>query len=399
MDPLELAARVAAVERRGAGSDAERRAAALLADALRATSRRRRRGVRVQTEWVRPHDTVVPALLAAVAVVGSVLAVSHPAVGLGLAAGAFVLFAADLSGRFTLLRRLTFARATQNVVSRDPREDARVRLVVTAAVDAPRAGLLARGLPARLQVRARRALRGHLLGPYGLLALAFLAVAALAGARLAGVGGTALGAGQLVPTVILLLAVAAGLDAAAATVPRAGANADASAAAVAVALVAALDARPPEHLAVDCVLAGASGAHALGFRRWVAAERRAGRRAEEVVVLHVAACGRGRPVWWERDGLVLPLRFHPQLVRLARAATRAERHLGARAHETRATSAARAARAAGWPAIAVGALPADGVVPGAGTDADTVDALDPAALRATLELAQLLVAGLDAELG
>ena len=43
MDPLPLATRVAAVERRSAGSDAERRAALVLVDALRGVSRRRRR--------------------------------------------------------------------------------------------------------------------------------------------------------------------------------------------------------------------------------------------------------------------------------------------------------------------------------------------------------------------
>ncbi len=390
MDPLPLATRVAAIERRRAGSDAERRAALVLADALRGVSRRRRRTTAVETVWVRPHRGPVHALLAALAVAGSVLSVDHPVLGLALAGAALLLFTGDLSGRFTLPRRLTFERATQNVVARDARE-ARVRLVVTAAVDAPTPGLLGRGLPARIQSRLRRRLRGHLPGPYGVLAAALVALVACTLARVLGVEGTLLGAAQLVPTVLALVAVGAALDQSAADAPLNGANAEASAAAVAVALVAALDADPPRELAVDCVLAGAGGAGALGLRRWIREERRDGRRAEEVAVLHVAACGAGRPVFWLRDGLVLALRFHPRLVALAR-------QVGLAPHESREGSGARAARAVRWPAIAVGCVDADGVVPRLGGDDDTVERLDPQAIQATLEACVALVRALDAEL-
>lgn len=390
MDPLELATRVAAIERRGAGSDAERRAAALLAEALRDTGRRRRRTTHVRTTWVRPHRGPVHALLAALAVAGSVLSVDHAALGLALTGAALVLFAGDLSGRFTLLRRLTFERATELVVARDARE-ARVRLVVTASVDAPTPGLLGQGALLRLQARLRRRVRGHLAGPYGVLAAALVALVACTLARVLGAEGSLVGALQLVPTVIALLAVGAALDQAGATPPPQGANADASAAAVAVALVAALDANPPRELAVDCVLAGAGGAHALGFRRWIAGERRGGLRPEQVAVLHLAACGAGHPVAWRRDGLVLPLRYHPRLVALAQ-------QVGLPLHESRETSGARAARAVRWPAIAVGCVDDDGVAPRLGADEDTAERLDPTALAATLEACLALVGALDAEL-
>jgi hypothetical protein len=59
---------------------------------------------------------------------------------------------------------------------------------------------------------------------------------------------------------------------------------------------------------------------------------------------------------------------------------------------------ARAARAAGWPAIAVGCLDEAGVVPDSGQDSDTVDQIDTVALNGALQLALGIVAGLDAAL-
>ena len=390
MDPLPLATRVAAVERRSAGSDAERRAALVLAGALRGVSRRRRRTTALETFWVRPHRGPVHALLAVVAVAGSVVSVDRPVLGLALCGAALLLLTGDLSGRFTLLRRLTFERATQCVVARDPRQ-ARVRLIVTAAYDAPVTSTLGRGRAARLQARMRRRLRGHLPGPYGVLVVALVALVGCTAARVLDADGLVLGAVQLVPTVLCLLAVGAALDQATTGVPEYGANADAGAAAVAVALVAALDAEPPAELAVDCVLAGAGGAHALGLRRWIAEQRRAGVRPEDVAVLHVAACGDGTPVVYERDGLVLAARAHPRLLALARAT-------GLAGHAGRGSSGARAARAVGWPAVAIGCVDADGVVPRLGDDEDTADRLDPAALEATLAACLALVRALDADL-
>ncbi|MCW3013576.1 MAG: hypothetical protein JWO02_668, partial [Solirubrobacterales bacterium] len=167
---------------------------------------------------------------------------------------------------------------------------------------------------------------------------------------------------------------------------------------VALALVAALDRRRPRSLAVDLVLGGAGEAGALGMRRWIGEQRRAGVRQQDVAVLHIAPCAHGTPVWWTRDGLVLALRSHPQLVAVAERVAAGEAHLGARPHESRRATAARAARAVRWPAIAVGCVDAAGVVPLAGQDADTVAVADPAAMAATLEFALAIVAGLDAEL-
>ncbi|UTI66025.1 hypothetical protein NBH00_07410 [Paraconexibacter antarcticus] len=395
-DPQAILERLAAIPDRGSCSDGERLAARQAARELRAFGRT---GVRTQTFWVRPSGELVAIALALAGVAATVVSVDHPATGLGLAAAAVLLLAGDLSGRLPLLRWLTVAHATQNVVATGGRPEAAVRLVVTAALDTPRGGLLdGDGLVSRAVGRLRRRLGGRLPGRYGLLLLALVATAAGAGARLAGGDSTVLGVAQLAACVPLLVLIALLADAATVRAGRPGAGANASAAAVALALVAELDRRPPRALAVDLVLAGAGECGALGMRRWVADARRAGTKAEDVAVLHVAACGRGTPVWWTREGRVLALRYHPQLVAAAARAAADEAHLRARPHASRRATGGRAARAAGWPAIAVGCVGPAGIAPGGGRDVDTADTIDPDALDGTLELCLGLVRVLDAEL-
>ena len=390
---MDVLQRLAAIEHRAAGSDAERRGARLLAAELRGLGRR---GVRTQTFWTRPSWHGVHALIVAVGVAASVVSVSHARVGLGMAVGAFVVLALDLSGRLMPLRHLTFERATQNVVSLDRREDVPVRLVITTSTDVPRAILSTGGRFAGFTGRLRQRLRGHLPSVHGLVMISLLAVIACCGVRAGGTDDRWLGVLQLFPTVALLLAVGLFADSMTAGTGRQGAAANAGAAAVALALVAELDRKPPRALAVDVVFAGAGDAHAAGMRRWVRAERRARLRPEQVCVLHLAPCGVGPPVWWTREGLVIALRYHPRLIEHCEQVARDESHLGARAHETRTTSGARAARAAGWPAIAIGSLPRSGVT--AFGDADSVERIDPAALRDVLDLALGMIARLDAEL-
>src|SRR4051812_21114662 len=163
------------------------------AGALRAAGRT----VVVEALWVRPARAWAFAACAVAGVAASVLSVDRPAAGLAVAAVALVLALAEL-GPLPVLRRLTFARATQNVLSAaaPPKP---VTLILAAATDRPRAGVLHRAnVPAE---------------PVTAPALALAAACAVARVAL-DAGGTLLGAAQLVPTAVLVRAVGGLVDAA-----------------------------------------------------------------------------------------------------------------------------------------------------------------------------------------
>jgi hypothetical protein len=355
---------------RGACSDGERRAGKLLARKLRALDRR----PRTETLWIRPQWPAVWLVYALMGVAGSVVSVGTPAVGLGLAGAAALSALLELSGRVRLLSLLWPRRATQNVVSEGP-GTAPVRLIVTAAYDAPRRPSPFAAPLTRVDRTLRGATRGRWPSPRALLALALVALAGCAGARLAGVDAQWLGALQLVPSVVCIAATAILADLAFGR-PDLSDHRASSAPAAALALVAALDARPPRRLEVDLVLAGAGDAEALGLRRHIAARRKS-TVPERVAVLHLEPCGAGDPIAWRRDGPALSLALHPDLVAAAAEA-------GFRPIDGRGLTGALSARRARWPAVAVGR-------DGAGETTD-------AALDDTVERCLALVRQLDARI-
>jgi hypothetical protein len=389
MDPVRTVRALGAFEGRGPGTDSERRAALWIVDRLGQAGR----DVRLETVWVRPHWPAVHAIHATLAAAASALSVASPVAGLALGLAVAVSFAGDLTGAFFLVRRLTPERATQNLVSTARGDGKQVRLVVCAALDAPRAGAAGRAPWSTLYARLRRSL--GFPPALTVLFVASILIAAFAAARLAGAEGTALGAGQLVPTLVLLTGVAVLVDLALSDAsPGAGA---ASAAAVALALTAELDARPPRNLAVELVIAGAGQGPALGMRSYVRARRKRV-RAQELAVLALEPAGAGTPRWWTHDGPLVPVRLHPQLVATAEACARDEPSLGARPLRGGGVTHAYPPRRARWPAIAIGCLDELDRSPHAGTDEDTPEHVDPAAMDAALTLCLSLVGRLDARL-
>jgi hypothetical protein len=391
---------------RGACTDAERRAAAWLHDDLRS----RGHEAWVETHWVRPGWAVAVALAALLGVVGSLLSVTVPGAGVALGGVAAVVLAIEAAGRVSPGRMPGARRATQHVLTappQPPRPDPfadeplggrdeggasdgatsplrgpaaggepreappRVALLIAARYDAPRGGLILgdrwRALGARLgSVRAW-------------LALACAVVAACAGARLGGVDATWLGAVQLVPTVLLLFALAAAGDVAlSAWAP--GANDNASGAAVALALHDELTRDPPAGLAPSLLLTGAGASGPQGLRAHL---RREELDPAGAVLLEIGPCAGGAPAWRSR---------HPQL----RAA--AERAAGALGAEPR-PRGPRPVRAGRIPAIRVGGLDARGIAPRAHRADDTPEHADTAAAEAALDLALGIVDALDAQLG
>jgi hypothetical protein len=168
----------------------------------------------------------------------------------------------------------------------------------------------------------------------------------------------------------------------------------ASAVAVALSLVQALDAQPLARLDVELVLAGAGDGPALGAGAYVRKRRRRW-DAARVAFVELRPCGAGRPAFWLTDGPVIPLKLHPRLIELTAEAAGSG---GASPQRGRAASAAYRARQAHWPAIAVGALDEDGIVPRHRSPDDTPDKIDGRAMEATLELCLALVTALDEDL-
>ena len=135
---MEVIRELCAFERRGPGTDAERRAANALATRLRGIGRR----AELEPFFSHPQYAVVYLIHAALGIAGSLLAIVQPAVGFAL-----VLFAAastylDLNTRLYLVRSLLFRRVSQNVVSPGDRPEAPARLILMAHYDAARTGYI-----------------------------------------------------------------------------------------------------------------------------------------------------------------------------------------------------------------------------------------------------------------
>jgi hypothetical protein len=391
MRTSETVSGLAAFERRGAGTDAERRAATWLEGELDAGGRE----VTIEPFWCRPNWAFAHAWHVVLGLLGSLLAVGSPPLGGALILLSLLSVIADALVGSSLGRRLTPERASQNVIAAAPQSDRerRLRLVVTANYGAVRTGV-AYWRPLRA---AAAWFRGLTPGWLGWLVIALVWLEAIAIARVTGSKGTAIGAAQLVPTVGLVLALALLLEIASSEFgPSAGDNA--SGVAVAIAVARALDAAPPRHAAVEVVLAGAGDGSGIGLRRYLRARRGAVTNSN-TVVLGIAACAAGSPRWWVSDGPLLPLPYFAKLRELCATLARAEPGLGAGPHRGRGSSPAFAARLERLPAIAIGCLDEHGLAPRSHRPSDTVEAIDEPSLDRAVELGLLLVDAIDAFLG
>jgi hypothetical protein len=404
MRPLETTAMLAAFERRGPGTDAERRAARRLARELTATGHK----VRTEPFWCRPNWALAHAWHVALALAGSLLSVRQPTIGAAMLGAALLSVLADELAGVSPGRRLTPERASQNVVAQgsadgDPEATTdRTRLIITANYDAGRTGLVYRDALRRPAAWVRRT-----AGPLALGWLAWLSLTITWSLAIAIIRAVehhpphVLGAIQLPPTVVLVLALALLLEAAAAAYGPA-ANDNASGTAVAIALATALRAGPPHNLSADLVLQGAGEGHEIGIRRYLRThEANLGRAS--TVVLGIAPCGAGHVTHWLSDGRLIPLRYSRTLRELCAGIGRVADAEGAagdhRGYRGRGATPAFPARAKGHPALAIGCLNPEGLPPRSHQAIDVIDALDEAALGRALEAALVLVDAIDAALG
>jgi hypothetical protein len=397
MEASEIVQALTRFLNRGAGTDAERRAAAWLANEVARDGQE----AAVETFWCRPNWALAHAFHAAFAIAGGLLSLASPVAGITILAVTLGSVLVDSLTCQSLGRWITRERASQNVLVASTldamRDEKPVRLIVTANYDAGRAGLLYRDRLSRPAARVRQVLRSLVPGWLGWLSIAIAWLLAIAIVRLEGHTSQAIGAAQLPPTVALLIGFALLVELGFARwSPAAGDNA--SGVAVAAALTRALETIPPQHLEVELLLTGAGDGNQIGVRRYLQS-RRHERTASNTVVLGFAPCAAGQPCWWFSDGPLIPLRYAEALRVLARQIAADEPHLQARPHRGRGTTPALPARALGIPAITIGCLDRHGLAPHSHQRTDVTSNIDRGALDRAVQFGLMMVDGIDAAVG
>lgn len=316
---MELITELCSIEGRGPGTDAERRAADLLAGRLRGAGRR----VEVEPTHVHPQWPLIVALHALVALAGSVLAAVQPAAGFALVLLSATSLYLDLNTRAYLFRRLFFRRASQNVVSPGSRPDAPLRLVLVAHYDAGRAGYLFGERALRIATRLGE--RGRLLlGPWRVLLWVGIALLLpILGARMAGVDAQWLLVLQLIPTVLLVVAIFFLLDVAlSGIVPGAYDNASGVAAAISAAQRLDPEGAAP-NLDVWVVLAGGGETLHEGMRAFVRGHRE-DLDPGSTVIVNLESISYGTVHYVTSEGAAISTRTDPGLVDACRALSEAD---------------------------------------------------------------------------
>ena len=308
---------------RGPGTDAERRAARMLAGRLRGMGRR----ADIEPFFTHPEYAIVHLIHAAMGVAGSILATVQPAAGFALVLLAAASTYLDLNTRLYLVRSLLFRRASQNVVSAGARPDAPGRLILMAHYDAARTGYVFSNASKRIRRLPERIRVG--LGPFRLFFWLGLApLLPILGARMAGFDATWLNAVQAIPTIILIVAGFLLIDIALSDIVP-GAYDNASGVAAVLSAAEELTANPPENLDVWIVLAGSEESFCEGSRAFVRSRRKELDRATTAFV-NVDSVSFGEVAYEISQGPVISLPHDRQLIELCEALSDAGAGDGAR---------------------------------------------------------------------
>jgi hypothetical protein len=315
---MEVIRKLCSFEGRRAGTDAERRAANWLAERLREGGRR----AQVEATYVHPQYGLVHALHCALGFAGSLVAIVQPAVGFGLVLLAAVSMYLDLNGRFYLLRRLFFRRASQNVVARGKRPKAPARLFICAHYDSARTGALFQ--PKRVARASRLAARLPFpIAPFRILFWSLAVLLPILGTRMAGIDSNLISLLQLFPTLILLVGVFMLGDIELSEVVP-GANDNASGVATTLALAEELDSDQPENLDVWVVLTGAEECQTEGMRSFIRSHRKS-LDGEATYFIVIDAVGAGGVRYDVGEGLAVTYDMDRRLVQLCEAIAAADR--------------------------------------------------------------------------
>lgn len=392
----ERVAKLCSFAERRAGTDAERRAAAWIADEA-ATALGGGARAAIEPTYVHPQWPAVGFVHCLLAIVGSLLAGVSPIAAFAIVFVVAVSFYLDLSGRWYLLRStLFFRRASQNVIVPPlPEEPGQPRVIVCAHYDAPLTGAAYNPWAVRAFARFS-SLWPARTSPQ---AVTFWAIALLLpplGLRLAGIDADWVSAAQL-PQTFLLLVAAFMYGEIALSPPSPGANDNASGVAAALAVAEQLRESPPQALEVSLLFCGAGETTREGARSFLRAHRRSLPR-DGTWFIDIDSVGRGTPRWVELE--VPAIAQPPDKALAGMAAALTEGDPDQRALRIAPASTASIAAAYGYPAIALTARQGDGFVPvGHHTPADTPDEVDPETIEAVAGLAVDLIRLLDRDVG
>jgi hypothetical protein len=389
---MEVIRELCSFEGRGPGTDAERRAANMLADRLRGIGRQ----ARIEPFFCHPQYAIVHLIHAALGIAGSLLATVQPAVGFALVFLAAVSTYLDLNTRLYLVRSMLFRRASQNVVSPGDRPEAPARLVLIAHCDAARTGFIFSKASNRIRRLPERVRLG--LGPFRLFFWVGLApLLPLLGARMAGLDATWLSAIQAIPTIVLIVAAFLLIDIALSEIVP-GAYDNASGVAAVLSAADELTANPPENLDVWVLLAGSEESFCEGSRAFVRAHREELDR-ETTAFVNVDSASYGGVAYEISQGAVISLPHDPQLIELCRALS-AARPGEARPIRHPLLDDALPPRVRRLRSITIRTTDAGGnLAPWYHTHEDTPERVDSAALTDATEFVVALARLLDGEAG
>ena len=384
IDPMQEIEGLVAFEGRWPGTDAERRAARHLEQRLQSLGRE----AEVEPASVHPNYPITHAIHALLGIVGSVLSVTQPIVGVALVLLATASAFGDLSGTFYLVRRLTGRRASQNVTSTEDGDKPAV-VVLSAHYDAARTGaVFGRRAVERRATFGRLIRRG--LGPFEPFFWSLVVILVCTLLRLIGFEGTAFTVVQFIPTVVLIASIPLLIDIALSDVVP-GANDNASGVATVLRLAERYGGRL-QHFDVWVVLPGAEEGLLLGMREWMRMHKRE-LDSERTVFVNVDIAGSGTVRWIEKEGLVGAMRYHPTLVEMC------EQIGDGRGMVSRNATDALIARAAGFPAITITSRNALDYAPNWHQPTDTPDRIDLDSLDRTYDFCCALLERLDESIG
>ena len=393
---IELVEEICAAGPRRTGTDAERRAAAALAERLR----RGGRTAAVEPIYVHPQWAAIHLAHCLLAIAGSLVAVAEPAIGFALVLLATASLYLDLSGRVLLLRTLFFRRASQNLISPPlpealEDEPATERVILCAHLDAPRTGAVHNGWA----TRSFAALNRLLFFPTSPEAIVFWSMALLLpalGLRMAGIEGSAVSVAQL-PQTLLLITAAFLLGEAALSPTSPGANDNASGVAAVVAALERISAERPARLEVHALLTGAGESTREGMRSFLRTHRKRLDRTRTRFI-EIDSAGRGDPRWVLRQTAAITERPDPVLRDLAEAL--ADGEPSRQPLRLAPFGDSGLAASYGYPSLMLTAREGEEFVPvGHHTPADTTASVDADSIDALARFAAEIVVLLDRDIG